>query len=129
VQAFRKDISQATDALVARSARMKSHIARFFVRSLTANSELMELNSSFLHGWLMDMPASDEPDPHVDQLTSIVQTSEAPPREEVECPICQETLTVRRDENGGTTGELICSMWHVWSEYSDSLDRPSIALH
>jgi len=114
-QTFRKDVTEATNAMSGRTIQVSAQIAQYLIQVLSNKPELVLSNASFLEGWMRDLPMGRGLDGMVIQLASIVRTGVEALPEQFECPICEEALGVR--EGGtGMAGELICSMWHVWSE-------------
>jgi competence CoiA-like predicted nuclease len=98
-----------------RTVQVSAQIAQYLIQALSQKPELVVSNASFLEGWMRDLPMGRGLDEQVIQLASIVRTGVEALPERFECPICEEALSVREGGNA-IAGELICSMWHVWSE-------------
>jgi hypothetical protein len=112
---FQKDVSQAANAISRRTVQINAQILQYLFQTLLNKPDLVAPNGSFLEGWLSDLPKGRGLDEQASQLASILRHGAEASPEKFDCPICEEPLSEREEENG-MAGQLICSMWHVWSE-------------
>jgi hypothetical protein len=99
-----------------RTVRINARILQYLIQTLTNQPNSIALNASFLEGWLRDLPMGRGLDEQVIQLTSLVKGMGEVSPEKFDCPICEEALSIR-EGGDGVAGELVCPMWHVWSEF------------